>query len=138
MITNKQTDQEKIWAYMVMEGRVTTGEFSYYGGHFEGPSDFDNEERDRLRKIIIDKIGKFGVAWDATGVPIYMAHNEFVGTDHPSQQCECLLGTLVLCDGTKYTLGVKDASDEYINLVEAYTLGQSSSPDYVSVVFGKK
>jgi hypothetical protein len=133
MSPEQKEDLKRIWAYMVAEGELTTGEFSYYSG-FEGKYKYNITEMDKVRKAIIKDLNKHGVAWDASGVPDYVAYSQFVGTDSPSEQCECLIGILVLKNGQTFRLGVSDASDEYIDLVASFDRNTPKT-DYVSHVF---
>lgn len=125
-----------IWAYVVDEGIITNGEWSYYGGHFEAPTRYKQSERDAERKAMRDAILQIGVAWDKLDVPEYQQRSEFVGTGNDSAQTDTLLGTLILNDGTTYMLGVDNCDMLYENYAETLRKVRASTA-LVSEIFGE-
>lgn len=139
MTPEKLEDLKKIWAYMVMKGSITTGEYNYYGG-FEGPYRHQSEKMNKFRKTMISELTEHGIAWDATDVPEYRTYSEFSGTNDPSENVECLMGTLVLKNGIMHKLGARHVSSEMLDLVQKYTLPElpESNPeikDFMNTVF---
>lgn len=134
-MTKEEIEQLKyIWAYMVSEGQVTTGEFGYYGGGWKGNNQYNYAARELERSQIIADINLHGVAWEATGVPEYRCENEFTDTNCPSEQCDCLLGTLVLRNGKMYTIGIRRTEPDYLAAVETFTT-KTKVDNYTDKVF---
>jgi hypothetical protein len=119
------------WAYLLMYGKLTSGEWSYYGGCWEDaetryvPWD---EQKKRMQRIQ-EKAVSVGIDWDKTGVPAVSEESEFMGT-FASCQGECLatLGTLVLKNGETYLIASKDDDAAHLAETARKLLEGKSSP----------
>jgi len=106
-----------VWAFMLEHGKITDGGWSHYGGGFELPP--APEKRtisywtywEKEKQKLIQAVASFGVDWESTEVPEYQQHNEFVGTESPSQECDSFLGTIYLKNNIKYMLGTSEVSE---------------------------
>lgn len=106
------------WAYMIEKGRITNGNWSYYGSSFETTGrrhDYITAEKDmeKLRKDVKD----IGIDWAKTSVPESSQESGFEGTFADSSSVETLLGTLVLKDGSEYLIGVAHAETRFSEYV---------------------
>ncbi len=137
-MTKEEIEQLKyIWAYMIAEGQRTNGDFSHYGGHWESDDDYyDTVARETNKNNIITQLNEHGVDWFQTGVPIFETRSEFVGTDESPDRIDTLLGTLVLKNGTKHTIGIEDAKEHYVDAIQAFLNNKKVKDiDYVNQIF---
>lgn len=117
---NNEEQQKIIWAYMVLEGLPTNGDWSTYGGweplnpkaRYEWATQLKEREQMRFH------IKAVGVDWGKTGMPDYVPRSQFAGSFSPADECDTLLGTLFLLDGKSYLIGVTNADGLYINLLQ--------------------
>lgn len=114
-----------VWAYMIEEGKLTNGEWSYYGGDWEShkPNSWKWEEIDRDNKAFKEKVKTVGVDWEKTQPPQSSLESAFTDTFHDADEVETLLGTIVLKDGSEYIVGVGNADKrfgEYVKVVMEY------------------
>lgn len=96
-----------VWAYMIENGKITDGHWSYYGGGFNlvGVGAYDWAGMTKIMKKLQDEIKEIGIDWEKTSSPVSEIKSEFTDTFHPSAEVETLLGTLVLKDGKSYMVG---------------------------------
>lgn len=123
-----------VWAYMVENGKLTNGEWSYYGGDWEThkPNSWKWEEIDKDNREFRDKVKKVGVDWEKTQSPKSSMENAFTDTFHDSDEVETLLGTIVLKDGSSYLVGVGNADKrfaEYVKIIMEYANDQQKIKD---------
>lgn len=106
------------WAYLILHGKVTTGEWSYYGSSYEpdGKKIWDWKELQAARQTLADKVASVGIDWSKTDVPAVSNHSTFNGTFNSGGTCLGTLGTLVLCNGETILLGSSD--DDAAHLAE--------------------
>lgn len=126
-----------VWAYMLENGKLTDGTWSYYGGDWNSVSSgWDWGESEKLRKDFLAKVKDVGVDWDKTKHPESDMNSAFTDTFHDSDDVETLLGTIVLKDGTEYIVGVKNTDirfGDYIKLIKQMTEDKKR----VSDIFGE-
>jgi len=122
-----------VWAHMIERGKLTTGEWSYYGGDWESsPSTWKWEEVDAANKAFKEKVKSVGVDWDKTKEPESSMESAFTDTFHDSDTVETLLGTIVLKDGSEYLVGVGNSDinfGEYIKLIRRQLEDQQRMKD---------
>lgn len=124
-----------VWAYMIEEGSITTGTWSYYGGCWESPFNYDRRH-DAANKEFKEKVKKVGVDWNKTHPPVSSLESAFTDTFHPSDDVETLLGTIVLKDSSEYIIGVSNADKkfgEYVRIITEYVKDR----ERVKNVFGE-
>ena len=110
MRTTEEIEMLKvIWAFMLENGKVTNGDWSYYGDSYDGVDDWrvDEKQINKARSAV----KSFGVNWEKTTIPDYECHSSFAGTDCKSDERECLLGTIVLNDESTYKIGIAEISE---------------------------
>lgn len=109
-----------VWAYMIEQGRVTNGEWSYYSGNFEDAyqNNHDYTARATIMNSVRLKVKEIGIDWNKTKSPTSSMESSFEGTFSPSSYVETLLGVLVLKDGTEYTIGVGNAEKRFLGYLE--------------------
>lgn len=127
-----------VWAYMIAEGRLTSGKWSYYGGDWEThkPNSWKWEEIDKDNKDFREKVKSVGVDWEKTRPPISSMESAFTDTFHDADEVETLLGTIFLKDGSEYTVGVSNADkrfSEYVKVIMEYVKNQTRVKD----IFGE-
>jgi hypothetical protein len=104
--------QKFVWAYIIEQGLITNGTWSYYGGHWEYENKNDSWKKIEKRKQkLLDDVKKIGIAWDKMKIPVSSHESVFDGTDHDAGSTGTLLGTLILKDGTSYLLGVSGVNE---------------------------
>jgi hypothetical protein len=96
------------WAYLLQYGKLTNGEWCYYGGCWEAQDKsfrYDYKGLEELRK----KAVHIGIDWEKSGIPKVSNEGVFNGT-FATHQGECLatLGELVLNNGETYKIGSDD------------------------------
>lgn len=126
-----------VWAYMLENGKLTSGSWSYYGGNWEGVStNWDWRKDQEANKEFLDKVKKVGVDWDRTKHPDSDMQSAFTDSFHDSARVETLLGTIVLKDGSEYIVGVKNIDvrfGDYIKMVKQMMENQKRVKD----IFGE-
>lgn len=127
-----------VWAFMLENGELTTGDWNYYTGYeYSDPKkQYCYSAIQEGRDNMINSIKKYGVNWDKTGIPEYEEHSYFVGTFQDSEECRCFVGTLYLNDGSEYKLGTREVSKA---AMYAYNHLQGEKPletDLVEKYFG--
>lgn len=127
-----------VWAHILKEGRLTTGEWSYYGAGYECKFGFSydkaNKAMEKLRKDVIS----VGVDWSKTTEPKSSQETYFNGTFcEETAYKEALLGTLVLKDGSEYIVG-SNAPDskfgDFMKLMNEYL----ENKEFIKKTFGDK
>ena len=103
-----------VWAYMVENGRITTGEWSYYGGCWE-TLNLEWDELEKRNDRFKAKVKKIGVDWEKTNAPISDTESAFTDTFHDADQVETLIGVIFLKDGSEYLIGVSNAEHRFSN-----------------------
>ena len=136
-MTNEEEIELKkiVWSFMLEHGRITEGEWSYYGGHFEYPESINNNSWETIEKFkaeVYSEIREQGVDWEKTVIPDFEYKAEFVGTDDDSKWMDCLLGDLHLRNGKTYKLGTNKVSEYVSSAIES--LKKKSKPDEVDLV----
>lgn len=111
---NTLDSKKAVWAYMIQQGKLTNGEWSYYGGSWEDGFNYDWKKMEAAESSFREKVKRVGVNWDKTEMPSSDTHSAFTDTFHDSEQVETLLGTIELKDGSKYRVGVKHAEMRFI------------------------
>lgn len=104
-----------VWAYLLERGHETTGEWSYYGSGWESvPGRKWNYD---YHAELLQKVKNIGVDWKKTEEPESSLQTCFDGTFVDASECEALIGTLVLLDGSNYIVGCTDEDNmgSYIN-----------------------
>lgn len=115
-----QMDSVKfVWAYLLKEGIVTNGKWSYYGSSWENVGQQDWRNIDRDMNILRSEVKSIGIDWTKTSNPESSTNNCFDGTFVESSKTETLLGTLVLKNGKTYKVGLKDAELRFSNYAKA-------------------
>jgi len=107
-----------VWAYMIKEGRETTGDWSQYSGFETKYNRYDPGQTKQKKDLIAHKIQHIGIDWEKTKSPVSSQANKFNGTFVESSTVETLLGTLVFKDGSKVMLGVGNAEKRFCSYVE--------------------
>lgn len=110
-MSNADESMKFVWAYMLEEGHITNGKWSFYMGTYglaESSKEykFAKDELDTELKMI-------GIDWEKTKEPQSSFEREFTDTFHPSKEVETLLGTLVLKNGTEYLIGVGNSEKRF-------------------------
>lgn len=103
-----------VWAYMIENGRITTGEWSFYGGNWQSAGQ-EWRESEKRNETFKEKVKKIGVDWGKTEAPISSAESAFTDSFHDAEQVETLIGTIVLNDGSEYLIGVSNAEHRFSN-----------------------
>ena len=114
------------WSYLILNGKLTDGKWSYYGGCWEDKPRLNKagaatyvswETRMKEMEDFRAKVLKVGIDWEKSGVPEVQHEGYFTGT-FDSHQGECLatLGKLVLLNGEEFLLGSND--DDAAHLAE--------------------
>jgi len=100
-----------VWAYMIEHGKLTNGEWSYYGGSWSTPQPDSWEwgKIDAANKAFKEEVKTIGVNWYQTKEPESSIESAFTDTFHDAERVETLLGTLVLNNGKEYMVGVSNA-----------------------------
>lgn len=97
------------WAYLITHGKLTNGNWSYYGGCWE---DIDGgvsfEQKISTQAEIEDGAVSVGIDWEKTGVPEVSTENVFNGTFESGGYCLGTIGTLFLKNGKSYRIGSDD------------------------------
>lgn len=124
-MTKIDESNKVVWAYMIEEGKLTNGQWSYYGGDWEAhkPNSWKWEEIDRDNKAFKEKVKTVGVDWEKTQPPQSSLESAFTDTFHDADEVETLLGTIVLKDGSEYIVGVGNADkrfSEYMKVISEY------------------
>jgi hypothetical protein len=108
-----------IWAYMLEEGRITTGKWCYYAGQFDYTPDDEIAMTDafkytsKFKDMLLEDVKKIGINWGLTKEPKGSIEYEFNGTYDEASKVETLLGTLYLNDGSKYIIGVGNSEKRF-------------------------
>lgn len=97
-----------VWAFLIENGRVTNGDWSYYGGSFEHAGKVSFTQLGQAEKEMREAILEIGVDWSKTKMPAGGLESRFEGTFTEASSVETLLGTLVLLDGSTYVVGCVD------------------------------
>lgn len=140
MRTSEEIEMLKvIWAFMLENGKVTNGEWSYYGDSYENTSDtFDWREDQKLMKVLHSAVKSCGVDWEKTSIPDYECHSSFAGTDCQSDERECLLGNIVLNDQSIYKIGTASVSEAVKHCRDSLIKQNFTKPDnLVEKYFGR-
>jgi len=111
---NTLDSKKAVWAYMIQEGKLTNGEWSYYGGAFDDDFNYDWRKAEEAEKKFRERVKTVGVDWDNTTTPESDTQSAFTDSFHDSAKVETLLGTVYLKDGSKYKIGVKHAEMRFI------------------------
>ena len=109
-----------VWAYMLQNGKLTDGRWSYYGGEWEGITS-DWKTTQKKTKEFLEKVKNVGVDWSKTNHPESNMNSVFTDTFHDAETVETLLGTIFLKDGSEFMVGVSNRDvrfGEYIKLVK--------------------
>lgn len=111
------------WAYLLTYGKLTSGEWSYYGSGWEGLEKYKGtygkkwEAQYKEFEEVSAKAVSIGVDWDKTEIPEVGTYSGFAGTFAETQdKCLGTLGKLVLKNGEKFLIGSSD--DDAAHLVE--------------------
>lgn len=100
------------WAYLILHGRETSGEWSYYGGcweHKKGQSYPSWDELQERKAEIQERVLEVGIDFDKSGVPEVTDEHGFLDTF--ASTCShhtATLGKLVLKNGETFLLGSDD------------------------------
>ena len=99
------------WAYLILHGRETNGNWSYYGGCWDYK---DNcypswEELQKAKEELRKKVVEIGIDFEKSGVPTVSHESGFLSTfDSHSSDHTATLGKLVLNNGETFLLGSDD------------------------------
>ena len=106
------------WAYLLLYGRITTGEWEYYGGHYKAVKDtWRWEEIQSEREALREKVASIGIDWSKTAPPEVSDESTFSDTFSDPNDKKATLGTLYLKNGEKILVGSGD--DEAASLADA-------------------
>ncbi len=106
------------WAYMLQEGIITTGTWSYYGGRYDGvKKSYDYTQDAKDMEVLRSDVKSIGIDWTKTSIPESSMESCFEGTFSDSSSVETLLGTLVLKNGSEYVIGVSNAEVRFSGYV---------------------
>lgn len=108
-----------VWAYMLEQGRITDGNWNYYGSSFSTPPQMGWREIESAMIEVREKVKTIGIDWKMTVSPESGEESGFNDTYSPSSRVPTLLGVLYLKDGSGYTIGVADPEERFQNYVEA-------------------
>lgn len=111
---NTLDSKKAVWAYMIQEGRLTNGNWSYYGGNWDDGFNYDWRKAEAASEKFRSKVKEMGVDWEKTQMPQSDTNSAFTDSFHDSEKVETLLGTVWLNDGSKYMVGVKHAEMRFI------------------------
>jgi hypothetical protein len=103
------------WAYLLMHGMVTNGEWCQHSGFEEvyGSSVGDGKDKlEEARELAI----VIGIDWEKTKVPKVSNESVFNDTFSPNSNCLATLGKLYLKNGKHYFIGSSD--DDAAHLAE--------------------
>lgn len=106
-----------VWAYMIENGRITSGIWNYYGSSYDYATTLTYRTHESAMNILREKVKSVGVDWEKTISPESNEEFGFTDTYHPSSVVPTLLGTVYLKNGESYTIGVANAEkrfNEYI------------------------
>lgn len=137
MTQQNQVDQTNklVWAYMVENGILTNGKWSYYAGNWERTTGWDWRESDREMAEFRSRLKSVGVDWSRTAPPESSLENAFTDTFSDSDSVETLLGTIVLKDGSEYIVGVSNSDvrfGAYVKMISALI----ADTERVNAIFG--
>lgn len=108
-----------VWAYMLENGKLTNGQWSFYSGDWEGISTNWNWAEDKkMFKNFLAKVKAVGVDWEQTACPFFEIRSEFTDSFNEPEDKNTLLGTIHLNDGSIFTIGVGDASKHIVHYVD--------------------
>lgn len=115
------------WAYLLTYGKLTNGNWSYYGGTWEDIPKLNEvgahlyvSSKDRAAELeaVKELAINIGISWDESGVPEVHERSYFLHTfSLRSGECLATLGRLVLLNGQTFLLGSSD--DDAAHLAEA-------------------
>lgn len=98
------------WAYLLTYGKITSGEWSFFGSGWESISNKYGSwerEKEQMRELQFDA-PTIGIDWSKTTVPEVREESGFNGTDSDSERCLATIGILYLKDGRKFLVGSSD------------------------------
>lgn len=124
--------KKAVWAYIIKEGKLTNGQWSFYGGRFDDDFNYDWQKAEAAAQKFRERVRDVGVDWDKTQMPDSDTHSAFTDTFHDAERIETLLGTVWLKDGSKYTVGVKHPEmrfTQYAKMVSEFVSDQQRIKD---------
>jgi len=124
-----------VWAYVIENGQLTSGGWSYYGGGWDR-IEGDYAKVDKLNKEFKELVRTIGVDWEKTTHPVGERNYTFDGTDCPSSSVESLKGTVYLKDGSHYMVGVNNADARFVSYVDTL-LKMMKDKQRIKDIFGE-
>jgi hypothetical protein len=124
-----------VWAYMIVNGTLTTGKWNYHGGGWDRIHGYDWKKQDHAYKTFTEEVKTVGVNWHRTQEPQSSVNSAFTDTFHDSADVETLLGTVVLNNGKEYKVGVNHADTkftQYMKMIAEYAANKAR----VKTLFG--
>lgn len=96
-----------VWAYLILHGTPTSGEWSYYGGSWEriGNKYLGWDEMQKEKAELQAKVLKVGIDWSKTTAPEVSTESVFEGTFCSGGYAQATVGDLVLLNGETIKLG---------------------------------
>lgn len=123
MLKDEEIELKKIvWAYMLENGRITSGNWNYYGGWYELPEEARKlswNKQDKWIEEVHEKIKSIGVDWEKTGVPEFENHSAFTDTFSDPAEKECMLGVIHLNNGERLSIGTSEIESYVSNAINA-------------------
>jgi hypothetical protein len=114
-IPNEEIQAKKfVWAYMLQVGRITNGNWSYYGAGWDY-----GEKTDPPMEALRKKAKTSAIDWDKTKFPKAEEQSSFQGTFAEASRVETLLGTIYFKDGSGYRVGVGKAESRFKDYMES-------------------
>ena len=106
------------WAYLLLYGDVTDGEWEFYGSGYKRKSEtWDWQKLQDERKALRDKVTSIGIDWNKTEPPTVSDESCFTDTFSDPNDKRATLGTLYLKNGERFLIGSGD--NEAASLADA-------------------
>ena len=118
------------WAFLLLHGQITNGEWSYYGSNWEFPTNtygsFEKYEKELVK--IREQAVFVGIDWEKSGLPEVHDEVGFNGTFESGSNCLATLGKLVLKNGKKCLIGTSNRDAAHLVETAKKMLEKKSSP----------
>jgi len=110
-----------VWAYMIENGKLTDGRWSYYGSDWESIHEYDWQKAQGAYERFKFTVKTIGVDWEKTSPPTSDMNSGFTDTFHASETIETLIGDITLKNGSTYKVGVKHAEERFSSYAKTLT-----------------
>jgi hypothetical protein len=127
-----------VYACVIKHGRLTTGDWSYYGSGWE-PVTKVNIKKENIvleKEIVLKRIREIGINWSRMQEPNTERRDSFNGTfAEDAAYTECSLGKVILKNGEIHYFGTMEPVPFSSTMLEIYEL--VSDPEAVKKIVGE-